>query len=171
MMIQLGNVRVARGYSAAFQVSHNSLSEICGEGETLAHAVGYLIRRLAHIELEWAQAEGGYRMKIIQDAIADLWRFDKLAMRRNSQAASTTQRPRCQTTKPSETERKARLLRRLTATGSGLEPESARIARSAASGSKNPDATHLPFSHHRCPCPRVSPVWRSPVVIHLVWSR
>jgi hypothetical protein len=68
-------------------------------------------------------------LKIVQDAIADLWRFDELAMRRNSQAASTTERPRCQTTKPSETERKAQLLRRLTATGRGLEPESARIAR------------------------------------------
>ena len=99
MIIQLGNVRVARGYSAALQVSHNSLSEICGEGETLADAVGYLIHRLAHIELEWAQAEGGYRTKIVQDAIADLWRFDEHAVR--AMPASTTQRLRCQTTKPS----------------------------------------------------------------------
>src|ERR1700742_997126 len=112
-LFQLGNVRVARGYFAAFQVSHNGLSEICGEGETLADAVGYLIRRLTHMELEWAQAEGGDRMEIVQDVIADLWRFDELAVRRNSQAASTTQRPRCQTTMPSETERKAPLFGRL----------------------------------------------------------
>ena len=105
MIIQSGHVRVARGYSAAFRVSHRNLSEVCGEGETLADAVGYLIRRLAQIELEWAQAEGRYHTKIVQDAIADLRLFDELAMRRDSQAACTMRRPRCQTTKPSGTDR------------------------------------------------------------------